>query len=538
MEFDRIVEALRSPAAYPWSVGSVDYVETHISSVFLAGDKVLKLKRPVCFPFVDFSSPALRRRACEREAVLNRRLSDDVYLGVASIVPDGTGVRVEVGARDDALEQATLMRRLDPADMLDARLSPGASPPADLARSLAARLVPFHRDAAPPCVADPTDPTSPVLRIPTENLDELRRFAGTPLSGYLMGRIDDVLRGFPTEHPSLFAGRAVDGWVREGHGDLRCEHICMPDGSPLQVIDCVEFNADLRCADIASDLAFLLMDLHHRGAPPAVIRELVRAYEESGIPLPVGLLRYYWVHRALVRAKVHCLQLGHPDPQRRAVSSAKAGHYVAVAAAQVCTAAPMVVVMMGFSGAGKSTMAGDLAMALSADRIATDAVRAALAEGSAPMAAGWGEGAYASGWDDRVYGRLFGLARERLAAGRPVVLDGTFLHPSRRAQAAALARERGVPLLVVHVTCDETVVLRRLADRAEHGGVDSYATADTYRRQRAMASSPETGLPPDLLLVEVDTSAEAPADIGAPIARLEAAGLVTFGIRGTGDLVT
>jgi aminoglycoside phosphotransferase family enzyme/predicted kinase len=515
-----LVRGLRCPEAYPWRPPAVELIETHVSWVFLAGDRVVKIKRPVIYPFVDFSTLARRRRSCQDEVRLNRRLTDGVYLDAVPIVQTATGLRV--GGEGAPVEWATLMRRLPASGMLDAILRAGAAP-CDLGGRLAARLIPFHRALCASCGTEPAVAAA-ATRIVTENLDELAPFSGAFRGPGQFGLVERAMRTFITDHEALLLTRAATGWIREGHGDLRSEHVCLePDGA-VQVFDCVEFNRDLRCADVASDLAFLLMDLTRFGATPAAA-ELLGRYTEEGMDLPDALLRFYWAHRALVRAKVACLKLATEDAGATALA-VKAADYLDLASAAALTVRPVLIAMTGLSGTGKSTAARRLARALGGPVFASDVVRKELAGVTGAAPAAWREGLYRPEWTTATYERLFALAGARLVAGAPVVLDAAFLAAEQREGAAAVAARHGVPLVLVETVCDEATVAVRLAARAEEGASPSDATLATYRRQCAAIAETRPGVPEGALAIQVDTAGDMPVSLDPVFAALHAVGIM------------
>lgn len=518
---DAVIAALQRPAAYPWRPATIELIETHVSWVLLAGDRVVKIKRPVAYPFVDFRELANRHRSCQDEVRLNRRLTDGVYLDVVPIVQTADGVRV--GGEGEPVEWGTLMRRLPAAGMLDATLRAGGAP-AGLGQRLASQLVPFHRDHCPSC-GDGPETAAAATQVVTENLAELEPFTAAFRGPGQFALLASAMRGFMAEQAALLAQRAAEGWIREGHGDLRCEHICLePDGA-VQIFDCVEFNRGLRCADVASDLAFLLMDLTRLGAADAA-GDLRAAYDAAGLDLPEALLRLYWAHRALVRAKVACLKMATTHEERMALA-VKAADYLDLATAACLTVGPALVVMTGLSGTGKSTVARRVARALGAPRFASDVVRKHLAgvEGAAPAA--WREGIYRPELTAATYDELYALAGAELAAGRPAVLDAAFLSPEQRAGAAALAARHAVPLLLVETTCDEATVAARLAARSAAGDSPSDATLATYRQQRAALEAAPPPTPAGAWPVQVDTAGGLPVSLDPVLAVLRDAGVIS-----------
>lgn len=525
---DALVKALQQPEAYPWQPETVELIETHVSWVFLAGDRVVKIKRPVVYPFVDFRDLASRHRSCQDEVRLNRRLTDGVYLDVVPIVQTATGVRV--GGDGEPVEWATLMRRLPASGMLDAILRT-SSAPADLGQRLARHLIPFHRDQCAPCGAGP-ETAAAATQVVTENLAELTPFVATFRGPGQFELIASAMRGFITEQGALLARRAAEGWLREGHGDLRCEHICLEADGAVQVFDCVEFNRNLRCADVASDLAFLLMDLTRLGAADAA-DDLRASYHAAGLDLPDGLLRFYWAHRALVRAKVACLKLTTTHEERTALA-VKAADYVDLATAACLTVRPALIVMTGLSGTGKSTVARRVARALGAPIFASDIVRKQLAgvKGAAPAA--WREGIYRPELTAATYDHLFALAGAELAAGRPAVLDAAFLSAEQRAGAATLAARHAAPLVLIETVCDEATVAARLAARGAAGTSPSDATLATYRQQRAALDAAPPQVPPGARPVQVDTSGSLPISLDPVLGVLRDAGVVSPSVMAGG----
>lgn len=508
---DELLAQLSRPDAYPWNPVNVEVIETHISWVFLAGERVIKVKRPVHFAFVDHSTVERRRHSCEDEVRLNRRLTDEVYLGVVPItLSEG---RLAVDGEGERIEWATLMRRLPAERMLDRLLATGRAP-SNLADRLARRLIPFHLQRAALCGGERYGSSTAVASVLTENLNELRAFSGVYLGSVQLDIVARAITAFLSDHELMLAERVAGGWIRDGHGDLRPEHICLEDHDRTEIFDCVEFNPALRCADVVSDLAFLLMELERVGADD-VGRQVEQRYREAGIELPPSLLRLYRAHRALVRAKVDCLTLSgelraHPDLPDEAAS------YLNLATRAVLTIRPFLVAMTGLSGTGKSHVAQHVAAATGAVIHASDTVRKDLARVSGESAAAWEQGIYSSEWTDRTYDRLRQLAALDLAAARPVVLDATYLDSQRRNEVARLGQEMGVPTFFVETICDQATVAERLTARAARHDSASDATLDTYRRQKDDAGREPPAFPESVSPVTVDTT-HASAELIDPI---------------------
>lgn len=534
----RLVADLSLPEAYPWTPAAIEVIETHISWVFLAGDRVVKVKRPVDLGFVDHTSLAARRRSCLDEVQLNRRLTHDVYRGIVPIAREDGGYRIgdlldpDATPADDpaaGVEWGVLMRRLPAHRMLDQLLRSDSAPP-NLAERLAERLIPFHRSILSCGAATQAEGVAAMTTaVVMENLDQLAPFAGDPLGAVELGFAVDAMRGFVAGHGDLFRDRAVAGSIREGHGDLRCEHVCLDD-EWVQIFDCVEFSREIRCADVASDLAFLLMDLARLGRD-SIGQALVARYRSARFDLPDALLRFYRVHRALVRAKVACMEQAGVggDAARRFGDEAVA--YLHLATAQALTTRPSVIVMTGLSGTGKSTVARAIARSLDLPVVVSDTVRKELAGQTGPAPADWGQGLYAASRTTQTYERLRARAHDTLAAGTGVILDATFLDEGERTRVASLADAAEVPFVLVETVCDPETALARIRERAARGGSSSDATEAIYRRQRQEARDAPTLPPRNALHIVIDTGTDGSLNLDPLFAALSARGLIGSALR-------
>jgi aminoglycoside phosphotransferase family enzyme/predicted kinase len=421
-------------------------------------------------------------------------------------------------------EWGVLMHRLPAARMLDALLQHGHVPP-DLSDQLAARLIPFHA-GVPQCASQggARESASLAAAVITENLDQLEPFAGAPLGRTELRLVSEAMREFVTAEAHLLERRAADGWIREGHGDLRAEHVCL-EGGRVQVFDCVEFSREIRCADVASDLAFLLMDLTRLGYG-MVADDLIERYRAAGFDLPDVVLRYYHVHRALVRAKVACMERAGVEGDAARRYTDEAGDYLNMATAQALKVRPALYLMTGLSGTGKSTVAGAIARACNVPVVASDAVRKELAGRSGPAPADWGQGIYAAEWTARTYARLRVLARQRLLAGEGVVVDATFLDAEERTRFAGEAAAAGTPAILVETVCDLETALARIRARAARGGSNSDAHEAIYLRQRQVLAENPLGIPPGAVGVTIDTNDDQPGRLDPLFAALAERGMI------------
>jgi aminoglycoside phosphotransferase family enzyme/predicted kinase len=385
---------------------SAELRETHISWVVLEGDRAYKIKKPVRLPFLDYGSLERRHELCREEVRLNRRLAPDVYLGVAALVPDDGAVRLAPEDAPEAVEYAVVMRRYDEHRTL-ARGAAGA----DEIRAVGRRLAAFHAEAARPPDAEASVPA--LERMLAENLETL---------GELGAAVDDAERLVESvlvgRRRELLA-RARAGLVRDGHGDLRAEHVVLEHG--IEIVDCVEFDPALREIDVGLDLAFLVMDLSRRDRRAAAT--LVAAYREAGgDPGDDALVTFFAAQRALIRAKVALVRASQVDGADAARRREHASELLALAgrlAWQVRLGSGAVV--CGLAASGKSTLAASLAARSGATVLSSDVVRKELL-GIAPSDRA-PEEAYGPEMNRRTYEELGRRARELI---EPFVVDATF----------------------------------------------------------------------------------------------------------------
>jgi aminoglycoside phosphotransferase family enzyme/predicted kinase len=456
---------------------SIKLLETHISWLFVTEAYVYKLKKPVRFDFVDFSTPELRHRACLEEVRLNRRLSPDVYLGVVPIT-QASESQLELDGTGEPVDWVVRMRRLRADDAFDYRLSKGEVT-GDDERAVAERLTNFYR-GLPAEIITGHEYRAALERNVRSNAAACIRL----VSKYDRNRVRRIfgqqLR-FLRVSAKTFDERADTGRIVDGHGDLRPEHIFLE--SPPAVIDCIEFSPQLRQVDVLDDLSFLSMECDRLGDCDTGARIVAACSPVHGDHTDPLLIDYYKSYRALVRAKVMLLQAAQlPESARRSPMRQShryldwAEHYAAL------LGAPVLIMVGGLMGTGKSTLAAQVARAIGANLYSTDRIRRTM-YGVSNTEAGYGEGHYRTDLRARVYDELFARATHALDNDLSAVLDGTFLTQTSRQRAANLARQHGGTALYVHCHCPRQVALDRLKARAARGDSDSEGRADLFDEQ-------------------------------------------------------
>jgi uncharacterized protein len=491
-----LTDAMLDAGFYIHSPDEVLHKETHISHVFLAGQLVYKIKKPVRFPFLDFSTLAKRRHFLEAELRLNRRLSPTVYLDVVPIFRQRGRWRLRGDGKP--VEYALLMRRLPEKRMLDYLLESAQANTA-MIEQLADRLAAFHAAAELVKSEVSGDHAAATSREWRKNVAELTPLVAKDAAGDLE-QIAAAANHFLEKHSALFARRAADGWIRDVHGDLHAEHICFaPEG--IEIFDCIEFNDEFRLCDLASEIAFLLMDLSVRGGEP-LVKQFLRRYlaKMADGDMPT-LLPFYQCYRALVRAKVHALRLGKwNDESARYFEFAKRFRWHRFQ--------PFLLLVSGFTGSGKSTLAQALGARLEMKVINSDEVRKRISGKQGAEIVPLNEGIYSLAMTENTYDSMAAEANEEIAAGRGVILDGTFGQRVQREKFVTLARRENVPLLVIRCLASETTIAERLRSRAVAGESISDGRWEIYVAQKAAYEPMDENDPAALL----DLGTEAPVD--------------------------
>ncbi len=437
--------------------------ETHISVLVSIGDRVYKLKKPVSLGFLDFSDRKRREQVCHREVLLNRRLAPDVYLGVADVVGvDGT-----------PCDHLVVMRRMPAERRLATLVGEGADPLDDTVREVARTVAAFHASAVTSEQIAAAGRCEAVEAVWTASFRQLEPFIGPVLDPTASRRVEELVRRYLAGRGRLFDHRIALGAVRDGHGDLQAEDIfCLDDGP--RILDCIEFDDQLRYGDVLADVAFLAMDLERLGAPGLAARFLSGYREFSGETYPASLAHHYIAARAHVRCKVACLRHAQGDEN----SATAARSLLDVTLRHLETGRVRLVLIGGLPGTGKSTLAGSVADATGWSVLRSDEVRkdiVGLGHATAAIAAP-GEGLYDSETTDATYDALLDRARTALELGESVILDASWSSDRHRQAARTLADVTASDLVELRCVAPPAVTEQRITKRLTTGGDPSDAT--------------------------------------------------------------
>ena len=479
-----LVQHLQFAECYPHATSSFEVFETHISYVILTGDYVYKFKKPVELGFLDFSSLEKRKFFCEEELRLNRRLAPDMYLDVVSVhgelehpVVDGTG---------PLLEYAVKMRQFATADRMDNVTARGELTPEQIDQ-LAQIVAEFH-EHIPIAASDSPFGTLEVIRQRImQNFEQLLQNTDDPEITNMCSQLRVWSEAALEKRQQLITQRKQEGAIRECHGDMHMANIVMLEGKPV-IYDCLEFAEDLRWIDTISEIAFLYMDLDFHHQHKLALRYLNQYMIHRGDYAGLGLLCIYLVYRAMVRAKVNSIEAKQQtaDPKTANGHLATTKSYLALARNYIESfASPVLIILHGLSGSGKSWLAEQLLESYGAIQIRSDVERKRLLglAAQANTKSAIGQGAYSADMTAQTYQRLLELASLILQAGPSVIVDATFLKRTHRDQFQQLAQSLDIPYVILDLQASVETLRSRIMKRAEQTKDASEATLQVLAQQ-------------------------------------------------------
>jgi aminoglycoside phosphotransferase family enzyme/predicted kinase len=477
-----LIQQMLTPDFYPHPVTEpIELLQTHISFVLLTGPYAYKLKKPVNFGFLDFSTLAKRHHFCEEEVRLNRRLAPELYLGVVAIAEnDGkysfAPDHAEPGQSMAAAEYAIKMPQFDQSNLLINLFEQGKIKPEHMI-DIGKQMAQFHAIAATNDHIASFGTMAAIKAVADDNYGATDRYIGRAQTQAQFDQTKAFTDKFFAEHEQLFSDRIAQGKVKECHGDVHLKNICLYEGK-IRIFDCIEFNEPFRNSDILYDAAFLLMDLQYRGRRDLANIFLNTYLEQTGDYDALPLLPLYGSMRAYIRAKVTSFLLDDPNiPEPVKASAAnEAAAYYKLAHDYASSSQGKILLMSGLSGSGKSTIARTIAPKIEAIHLRSDVIRKHLA--GVGLLEQAGDEIYTPEMTTKTYTRLANLATLLASQGFNVILDAKYDRQNLRDLVTQAATAQNIPWQIVYCQAPIEALKQRLGDRAAQGGDagDSVAT--------------------------------------------------------------
>ena len=477
-QHEALCRAMKNPNFYPHPVSDLALRETHASSVFLTGQWVYKLKKPVNLGFLDFQSLENRRRFCELEVTLNQRLSQGIYLGVVGIYMNEDG---QFSLQEDGrlVEYAVRMVQLPDEANLESLLK-AEKITVEHIQTLSQTLAAFYEKSKKSREIDHFGTIEVVSANVEENFQQLAPYVDEVLDQEQWEFIREINRSFLKLHQSLFERRIRTKRISDGHGDLRSEHVYFHQG--LQIIDCIEFNDRFRYGDTALDLAFLYMDMEHLGFGKwgrLLLTGFVNLTEDWEL---YQLVDFYAAYRSVVRLKVSCFRFSDTTGDEQ-MSQKEEVRLFLNQAYRYCLrfGRPTLWVFCGTPATGKSHLSREIANAMSIPAFQSDLVRKEEGVFKKERVSPFGKGLYRLERRQLVYGLLLARAQDTIKSGRSVILDATFGLERWRDDARELARDMDCNIIFVECVCREETAQKRLKQRDGEQDVLSDARLENYQ---------------------------------------------------------
>lgn len=508
-----IIEFFLCPNSYPHSPNELKHIQTHASDVFVASPYVYKIKKPVDFGFLDYSTLEKRKYFCEKELELNKRLCCSAYIGIEEIsLKDG---RLKLGSGDETIEYSVVMNLLPEKYFLHNLLKEGMVSQADITR-IAETLSGYYKSQIPSEIISNYGQPENIKSIIDDNISTSNQFLDETITINSYNTLKIYNDTIFKNKSGIFIKRMQDGWIRDCHGDLRLEHINLSN-SDICIYDCIEFNEKFRCIDIASDVAFLSMDLDYNGYyqfSNFFIGEISGMVRDASIN---NVLDFYKCYRAIVRGKVESLKSIEPEvpeeERARARKNAESFYKLALKYA-LFGSKPVTIVAFGLIGTGKSTIAEALSKELSVDVITSDIVRKRIS--GIPKYErkfeGYDTGLYSSDVTEKTYNEMFNSAEINIKNGKSVIMDASFSKKKWRDRLVERITKLDSKVYFIKTEAPKNVIEQRLIAREKEQKTISDARLEIL--DRFIADYEEPAEINSEILITIDTSKPASDNIG------------------------
>jgi aminoglycoside phosphotransferase family enzyme/predicted kinase len=465
-----MITALQNPQAYPHPVDTIKLIETHISWILLTGKYAYKIKKPINYGFVDYSTLDKRHYFCEQEIKLNQMLTQGIYLQVLPITKTATSF--EINGSGEIVEYALQMTEFSQGQLLNHLLRQHHLS-IHIVEEIAVQLAKFHLQAEHAALDAPYGKPETVLQPVEENFNQARELLHkfnianptylAPLEQLEQQSMDEFLR-----IKSVLQKRNQDGFTRRCHGDIHLGNITLINDKPV-IFDCIEFNEYFIWTDVMGDVGFLLMDFYDHQRPDLGMRFLNTYLAYTGDYGSLEVLPYYFAYRAMVRSKIQLFSINEQDDAAKKLAYyQKYLSYVHLAQQYLTSHQPSIIMMHGLSGSGKSTVANHLAEQLGAIIIRSDVERKRLFN-LQPHESSHDKldsSIYQPDINTKTYEQLKDLAILITQAQYPVIVDATFLKYSERQALATVAKNKGIPYFIINCEADHEVLAARISARS------------------------------------------------------------------------
>lgn len=504
-----LYKVMESPDFYPHEPKDVKHVQTHISHVYIVPPLVYKVKKPVDLGFLDFSTLEKRKYFCKCEVQLNRRLCSDIYLGVVPIAQKGDNFILEPQDETGIVEYAVKMKKLEERYFLHSLIDNDALEPKHLDR-VGNKLADFYLQQNPDKKVKEFGTIERIKYNTDENFEQTEAFIDDTIDREAYNAIQYFTNEFFKRNEELFSRRKEEGCIIDGHGDLHLEHIHIkPDR--VCIYDCIEFNERLRYGDWAVDLAFLAMDLDFNerwDLERYFVHKMTALLDDSDLPV---IIDFYKCYRAYVKGKVKSIHSTEEEvsKQERDRVYKLAGRYFDLSLRYALLGSrPVVIILMGGVGTGKSTLARHLSDKMGIENVSSDSLRKSLAglplDERTPEAKR--EALYHHEMSRKVYNALFEKAETNLKKEESIILDATFSNRDRRKEFINRFNKAGMAYLFVEVVASEETVKSRLRERESKSEVISDARLEDFEMLQQRYQSPDDKEIPHLITVNTDHS--------------------------------
>jgi len=474
-----LIQQMLVPEFYPHPVTMpIELMQTHASYVLLTGDFVYKLKKPVNFGFLDYSTVAKRQHFCQEEIRLNQRGAKELYLAVLPVAKQGD--KYHLGSGGEIVDYAVKMVQFPQENLLSNMFESGTITTEDV-EEMGRVVAGFHANAQTSEHISSFGRVEQIRQSIDDNYRQTEKYIERAQTQLQYTETKAYTDRFLVEHQQLFLDRITGGFIRECHGDLHLSNICRWHHQIL-LFDCIEFNEPFRFVDTMYDVAFAVMDLEARGRKDLANRFLNTYAEQTGDWAGLQVLPMYLSRQAYVRAKVTSFLLDDPgvSSEDRSIAAQTAGDYYRQAWEYTRPRQGRIIMLSGLSGSGKSTLGKQIAQSVGGVHLRSDAVRKHL--GGIPLLSKGDDSLYTPEMTAKTYQRVLALGAKLAAQGLTVILDAKYDRQSLRAAVVDLAADRGIPVQMIYCTAPADVLRDRLAHRT---GDIADATVDLLASQQA-----------------------------------------------------